>query len=109
MTRAELIIEMAARKPDLNPNLVEYAVKRIIEYMVFSFVKGRRIEIRGFGSFSLRMRKPRQARNPKTGEIVLTTKKHVPCFKPGKSLRERINNSTYPLKEKVQEVREAVY
>jgi len=95
MTRAELIVEMMARKTDLNPKVLEYSVKRIIEYMVSSFVKGHRIEIRGFGSFGLRMRMPRQARNPKTGEIVWTERKHVLCFKPGKSLRERINASAH--------------
>jgi integration host factor subunit beta len=93
MTRAELIVEMVNRKNDLNPKVIEYAVKRIIEFMISSFVKGHRIEIRGFGSFGLRMRMPRQARNPKTGEVVVTELKHVLYFKPGKSLRERINNA----------------
>jgi integration host factor subunit beta len=91
MTRAELITEIMMRKTDLNPKVIEFAVKRIIEHMVTSFVNGHRIEIRGFGSFGLRKRLPRQARNPKTGEVVITEEKYVLYFKPGKSLRERIN------------------
>jgi integration host factor subunit beta len=72
---------------------VELAVKCIIEQMNQALATGERIEIRGFGSFSLRVRPPRIGRNPKTGESVALAKKHVPHFKPGKELRDRVNES----------------
>ncbi|MEI6415821.1 MAG: integration host factor subunit beta, partial [Pseudomonadota bacterium] len=70
---------------------VELAVKAILDQMGDALASGERIEIRGFGSFSLHYRPPHQARNPKTGEPVETTGKHVPHFKPGRELRERVN------------------
>ncbi len=91
MTRAELIEQIALRKNDMNPKVIEFVVKRIIEFMVASFVNGQRMEVRGFGSFRLRKRERREARNPKTGELVITDEKYVLYFKPGKSLRERVN------------------
>jgi integration host factor subunit beta len=91
MTRAELIEQMALRKNDMNPKIIDFVVKRIIEFMVGSFVNGQRMEVRGFGSFRLRKRERREARNPKTGELVITDEKYVLYFKPGKSLRERVN------------------
>ena len=65
-------------------------IKTIISSMVKSLKKGERIEIRGFGSFSLRYRKPRVGRNPKSGESVNIEERYVPHFKPGKSLKERV-------------------
>ncbi len=91
MTRAELIEQIALRKSDMNPKVVEFAVKRIIDFMVDSFVQGQRMEVRGFGSFRLRKREKREARNPKTGALVITEEKYVLYFKSGKSLRERVN------------------
>ena len=70
---------------------IELAVKTMIEQMTQSLSTGNRIEIRGFGSFSLHFRPPRMGRNPKTGDPVPLSGKHVPHFKPGKELRERVN------------------
>ena len=72
---------------------VENAVKEILEQMAGSLSSSDRIEIRGFGSFSLHYRSPRTGRNPKTGETVELDGKHVPHFKPGKELRDRVNAS----------------
>ena len=71
---------------------VELALKQILEIMSDALSAGERIEIRGFGSFSLHFRPPRQGRNPKTGEAVALSGKYVPHFKPGKDLRERVND-----------------
>ncbi|MCY3620088.1 MAG: integration host factor subunit beta [Gammaproteobacteria bacterium] len=92
MTRSELIEQMALRhKGLLTVDDVELAVKNIIDQMSNSLAKGGRIEIRGFGSFSLHYRPPRMGRNPKTGESVSLTGKYAPHFKPGKRLRDRVN------------------
>ena len=72
---------------------VELALKQILEIMSDALSAGDRIEIRGFGSFSLHFRPPRQGRNPKTGEAVALSGKYVPHFKPGKELRDRVNDS----------------
>ena len=91
MTRSELIERIAARQPQLSVKDVELAVKKILEYMADALADGERIEIRGFGSFSLHYRSPRRGRNPKTGESVDLAGKYVPHFKPGKDMRERVN------------------
>ncbi len=91
MTKSELIEALAQRQKHLAPNDVELAVKSVLEQMSQSLSTGERIEIRGFGSFSLHYRPPRMGRNPKTGESVALPGKHVPHFKPGKELRERVN------------------
>ena len=93
MTKSELIERIAAKQSQLSVKDVELAVKRILEYMAESLAAGGRIEIRGFGSFSLHYREPRRGRNPKTGETVQLDGKYVPHFKPGKELRERVNSS----------------
>ena len=93
MTKSELIERIAARQSQLSSKDVELAVKTIIEHMAQTLATGERIEIRGFGSFSLHYRAPRIGRNPKTGESVGLSGKHVPHFKPGKELRERVNAS----------------
>ena len=96
MTRSELIEKMATRhKGLLTVDDVELAVKNIIDQMSGSLARGRRIEIRGFGSFSLHYRPPRMGRNPKTGESVSLAGKYAPHFKPGKRLRDRVNNSRH--------------
>ena len=92
MTKSELIDRLAAQFPQLVAKDAELAVKMILDAMAESLAKGERIEIRGFGSFSLHFRPPRQGRNPKTGEAVALSGKHVPHFKPGKDLRERVND-----------------
>lgn len=93
MTRSELIDVMASQQTQLSPKDVELAVKLMIDHMAETLAQGERIEIRGFGSFSLHYREPRRGRNPKTGDTVQLEGKYVPHFKPGKELRERVNLS----------------
>jgi len=93
VTKSELIEALAKQQPHLAIKDVELAVKCIIEKMNAALAAGERIEIRGFGSFSLHMRPPRMGRNPKTGESVALAKKYVPHFKPGKELRDRVDAS----------------
>jgi len=93
MTKSELIDRIAAKQTQLSSKDVELAVKAVIEYMSQVLSEGERIEIRGFGSFSLHYRVPRIGRNPKTGTPVALSGKHVPHFKPGKELRDRVNIS----------------
>ena len=93
MTKSELIEKLADKLNHLSAKDVEQSIKEILELMAKSLSKGERIEIRGFGSFSLHYRAPRVGRNPKTGESVELTGKYVPHFKPGKELRERVNLS----------------
>ncbi len=93
MTRSELIERMAEKQPQLALKDVELAVKAIIDELSCALASGGRIEIRGFGSFSLHYRAPRVGRNPKTGDMVDLSGKYVPYFKPGKELRERVNNT----------------
>jgi len=92
MTKSELIERIAKKQPHLPYKDVELSVKTLIEQMAQKLSTGNRIEIRGFGSFSLHFRPPRIGRNPKTGEAVSLSGKYVPHFKPGKELRERVNN-----------------
>ena len=92
MTRSELIDLMADSQNQLSTKDVELAVKLLIDHMSETLSAGQRIEIRGFGSFSLHYREPRQGRNPRTGDAVELRGKHV-HFKPGKELRERVNRS----------------
>lgn len=91
MTKSELIEIITREQMTLSQRDVELAVKCVIEQMSEALANGERIEIRGFGSFSLHYRPPRQGRNPKTGESVALDGKHVPHFKPGKELRDRVN------------------
>lgn len=91
MTKSELISELAAKQPQLDYRDVELAVKELLAQMSAALAAGERIEVRGFGSFSLHYRPPRIGRNPKTGTSVAVSDKYVPHFKPGKELRERVN------------------
>lgn len=93
MTKSELIERISARQEQLPAKDVELAVKTILDQMSGVLAGGGRIEIRGFGSFSLHYRAPRVGRNPKTGDTVELSGKYVPHFKPGKDLRERVNES----------------
>ena len=93
MTKSELIESLARKQGHLAYKDVELAVKSLLEQMSQALATGNRIEIRGFGSFSLHFRPPRVGRNPKTGDSVVLPGKHVPHFKPGKELRERVNTS----------------
>jgi integration host factor subunit beta len=100
MTKSELIELLARKQKHLPAKDVELAVKHLLELMSNALASGERIEIRGFGSFSLHFRPPRLGRNPKTGEAVALAGKYVPHFKPGKDLRDRVNeNKTLPIKE----------
>lgn len=101
MTRSELIQILAEKQPNLSFKETENIVKDIFDHMAEALGKGERIEIRGFGSFSIRFRKPRLARNPKTGERLHKEGKYTPYFRPGKEMRDRVNLSAkeYPLVE----------
>jgi len=94
MTKSELIELLSRRQTQLAYRDVELAVKTILEHMANTLSNGERIEIRGFGSFALHYRPPRVGRNPKSGEPVSLPAKYVPHFKPGKELRERVDNCT---------------
>ena len=93
ITKSELIEKISVKQNHLAHKDIELSIKSIIEQMSTSLSKGDRIEIRGFGSFSLHFRPPRIGRNPKTGDAVSLPGKHVPHFKPGKELRERVNRT----------------
>jgi integration host factor subunit beta len=100
MTKSELIELLSRKQRHLPAKDVELAVKHLLELMSNALASGERIEIRGFGSFSLHFRPPRVGRNPKTGEAVALAGKYVPHFKPGKDLRDRVNeNKGVPIKE----------
>lgn len=92
MTKSELIEILTQRQGHLKAEDVDMAVKSLLEMMGGSLANGDRIEIRGFGSFSLHYRPPRTGRNPKTGDAVALPGKYVPHFKPGKELRERVSD-----------------
>jgi integration host factor subunit beta len=94
VTKSELIEALAKRQPHLALKDVELAVKCIIEGMNHALSTGERIEVRGFGSFSLHKRPQRMGRNPKTGESVALAEKYVPHFKPGKELRDRVDSAS---------------
>ncbi|MCV6611605.1 MAG: integration host factor subunit beta [Amphritea sp.] len=93
MTKSELIERLIDQNEQLSIKDVELAVKTMLDHMTESLAHGDRIEIRGFGSFSLHYRAPRIGRNPKTGDSVSLAAKYVPHFKPGKELREQVNDS----------------
>ena len=92
MTKSELIESLARRQSQLAYKDVELAVKTVLEHMANTLSNGERIEIRGFGSFSLHYRPPRVGRNPKSGGKVDVPAKKVPFFKAGKELRELVDN-----------------
>lgn len=93
MTKSELIERLSKKQTHLPYKDVELTVKCILEQVNQALATGERIEIRGFGSFSLHYRPPRLGRNPKTGDAVALSAKHVPHFKPGKELRDRVDDS----------------
>ena len=94
MTRSDLVEELAARFSQLAHRDAEHAVKTILDAMSQTLARGNRIEIRGFGSFSINSRPPRIGRNPKSGESVAIPEKRAPHFKPGKALREAVDVRT---------------
>ncbi|ABM04714.1 integration host factor, beta subunit [Psychromonas ingrahamii 37] len=91
MTKSDLIERLTSKHFQLSVKEVEDSVKETLTLMANSLAQGERIEVRGFGSFSLHYRAPRVGRNPKTGDRVELDGKYVPHFKPGKALRERVN------------------
>ena len=101
MTRSELVSALAVRQGHLPMTDVDLSVRALLETMAEALASGRRIEIRGFGSFALRYRPPRLARNPKSGAVVPVAEKYVPHFKPGKVLRERVLDSSRPDDDKI--------
>jgi integration host factor subunit beta len=96
VTKSELIAQLSVRFPQLVLKDAEIAVKTMLDAMSQTLCHGDRIEIRGFGSFSLNYRPPRQGRNPKTGETVPVPAKYVPHFKAGKELRDRVDERARP-------------
>jgi integration host factor subunit beta len=90
MTKSELIKLIAREQPQLGYKDIELVVKTLLEHMISALSTGERIEIRGFGNFSLHYRPSRIGRNPKSGEPVSLSAKYVPHFKAGKDLRERV-------------------
>lgn len=105
MVKSKLIALIAEKQPNLSFKDVEMGVNYIISHMSDALSSGDRIEIRGFGSFSLHYRPPRRAHNPKTGERVFTDAKYTPHFKPGKDMRDRVNASreTTAIKEDLKD------
>lgn len=93
MVKSDLINQIVKKQLILNEKEIELAINHILDKMIDSLCAGDRIEIRGFGSFELHYRPPRNAHNPKTGVKVVTIPKYVPHFKPGKDLRDRVNAS----------------
>ncbi len=93
LTKSELVQAVSERSPDITRRHAEVVVNTIFGCMREALEKGDRIEIRGFGSFHVRLRGPRTARNPRTGDVVDIDEKRVPFFKVGKELKERVNES----------------
>lgn len=91
LTRSDLVAQLAERFGQLTHRDTEFAVKTILDSMSSALAKRHRIEIRGFGSFSINRRPPRVGRNPRSGEQVIISEKLVPHFKPGKALREAVD------------------
>ncbi len=91
MIRSELIQKIAEENPHLFQRDVERIVNTVFEEIIDAMSRGDRVELRGFGAFSVKKRDARQGRNPRTGEAVSVDEKHVPFFKTGKLLRERLN------------------
>lgn len=91
MTKSELIAHLAERNPHLFQRDVERIVASIFETITQALIRGDRVELRGFGAFSVKQRGSRTGRNPRTGEQVAVVEKRVPYFKTGKELRERLN------------------
>ncbi len=93
MTKSELILRLAETNPHLYQRDVERIVTTIFDEISNALARGDRVELRGFGAFSVKRRAPRVGRNPRTGTAVRVAEKFVPFFKTGKELRERLNTS----------------
>ena len=105
MIKSELIATLASKFNQIPEKDVTLAVNLILDTMSETLSEGGRVEVRGFGSFSLHYRPPRNAHNPKTGERLVTTAKYCPHFKPGKEMRDRINEAaaTHPIVDEERE------
>ena len=93
MTKSELIQQLASRNPHLYQRDVERIVTAIFDEIGAALSRGDRVELRGFGAFSVKQRDARSGRNPRTGDTVTVEEKHIPFFKTGKQLRERLNQA----------------
>jgi len=96
MIRSELIQKIAEENPHLFQRDVERIVATVFDEIISAMSRGERVELRGFGAFSVKQRQSRQGRNPRTGETVQVDEKHVPFFKTGKLLRDRLNGLDKP-------------
>jgi len=96
MIKSELVQRIASQNPHLYQRDIEKIVTAILDEMVEALRRGDRVELRGFGAFSVKLRGPRQGRNPRTGAVVPVAKKAIPFFKTGKEMRERLNRETVP-------------
>ncbi|MGE0745709.1 MAG: integration host factor subunit beta [Rhodospirillales bacterium] len=94
MTKSELILHLAERNPHLYQRDVERIVTTVFDEITAALARGDRVELRGFGAFSVKGREARTGRNPRTGQAVQVERKYVPFFKAGKDLRDRLNDST---------------
>ena len=96
MTKSELIAELASANPHLMGRDVELIVSTIFDEITAALARGTRVELRGFGAFTVKRRDARTGRNPRTGEAVPVDEKAVPFFKAGKELRERVDRGGRP-------------
>lgn len=96
MIRSELIQKISEENPHLFQRDVERIVATVFDEIIDAMARGERVELRGFGAFSVKQRQARQGRNPRTGEAVQVDEKHVPFFKTGKLLRDRLNGLDGP-------------
>jgi integration host factor subunit beta len=96
MIKSELVKRISSQNPHLFERDIEKIVSAILDEMVEALRRGDRVELRGFGAFSVKLRGPRQGRNPRTGAVVAVAKKAIPFFKTGKEMRTRLNRETVP-------------
>jgi integration host factor subunit beta len=96
MIKSELIRRISSQNPHLYERDIEKIVEAILDEMIEALRRGDRVELRGFGAFSVRVRPARQGRNPRTGAAVAVAKKAIPAFKTGKEMRARLNRETVP-------------
>jgi integration host factor subunit beta len=99
MIKSELIKRIASQNPHLYERDIEKVVSAILDEMAEALRRGDRVELRGFGAFSAKLRGARQGRNPRTGAVVEVAKKAIPAFKTGKDMRARLNRETLPLSD----------
>ena len=100
MIKSELILRLAERNPHLYQRDIERIVSTIFDEVSAALARGDRVELRGFGAFSVKQRPARIGRNPRTGDAVQVAEKFIPFFKTGKELRERLNHAAAPTPEK---------